>query len=56
MTIHPGRWFLYALGFILVVLSIGAGPIGWAVLMMAGVPIALFAMFEGAAHSRPRQR
>ena len=56
MNKHPGRWFLYLVGFLLIVLSIGAGPIGWAVLVMAGVPIALFLMFEGAAHSSARQR
>lgn len=53
---HPGRAFLFGILFLLLLLTIAAGPIGFAVLVMAGVPIALLLGFESMAHSRSKVR
>lgn len=53
---HPGRAFTYVILFLLLLLAIAAGPIGFAVLVMAGVPIAILVGSELMAHTRSRPR
>lgn len=56
MKIHPGRWFVYTLLFLIGLLAIGAGPVGFAVLFMAGIPIGIYVAFEAMAHAGPHTR
>jgi hypothetical protein len=53
---HAGRGFLVAILFLLLLLTIAAGPVGFAVLLMAGIPIAILIGFESMAHSRTKVR
>ncbi|HET6876812.1 MAG TPA: hypothetical protein VFH38_04735 [Jatrophihabitans sp.] len=53
---HPGRIFAFAILFLLLLLTIAAGPIGFAVLVMAGIPIAILFGFEFLAHSKSKPR
>lgn len=53
---HAGRGFLVAILFLLLLLTIAAGPVGFAVLLMAGIPIAILIGFESMAHSRTKLR
>jgi hypothetical protein len=53
---HPGRAFIYAILFLLLLMAIAAGPIGFAVLVMAGIPIAILVGFESMAHSGSKLR
>lgn len=50
---HP---FIFAMLFMLLLLTIATGPIGFAVLVMAGIPIAILVGFESMAHSRSKFR
>ena len=52
---HPGRVFAFGILFLLFLLAIATGPIGLAVLVMAGVPIVLLAGL-GSASRRSRVR
>ncbi|HEV7205662.1 MAG TPA: hypothetical protein VGN18_13715 [Jatrophihabitans sp.] len=51
---HPARGFMFAILFLLVLLSIAAGPIGFAVLVMVGIPFAILVAGESMAHSRSK--
>ena len=51
---HPARWFLYVIAAVVVLVTLGAGPIGLALVIMIGVPILLFVGLEGIAHSGTR--
>jgi hypothetical protein len=53
---HSGHAFIFAILFLLLLLAIAAGPIGFAVLVMAGIPIAILVGFESTAHSRSKLR
>lgn len=53
---HSSHVFAFAILFLLLLLTIAAGPIGFAVLVMAGIPIAILFGFELMAHSRSRPR
>lgn len=53
---HAGRVLAFAVLFLLLLLTIAAGPIGFAVLVMVGIPIALLLGFEFMAHSRSKLR
>ena len=53
---HPGHVFAFAILFLLLLLTIATGPIGFVVLVMVGVPIAILVGFESMAHSRSKVR
>jgi Cu/Ag efflux pump CusA len=50
---HP---FSFAILFVLLLLGIAAGPIGLAVLVMAGIPVAILVGLESMAHSGSKLR
>jgi hypothetical protein len=53
---HPARGVMLAILFLLILLAIAAGPIGFAVLVMVGVPVAIMVAAESMAHSRTKIR
>jgi Cu/Ag efflux pump CusA len=53
---HPVHGFSFAILFLLLLLAIAAGPIGFAVLVMAGIPIAILVGIESMAHSGSKLR
>lgn len=47
---HPGRTVLFLILFVLLLLAIATGPVGFVVLVIVGVPVAIFAAFDVMAH------
>lgn len=56
MKKHTGRRFLYFFLFVIGLVVVGSGPIGLAIAVMIGIPVALFAAGEVMTHSGPRDQ
>jgi hypothetical protein len=53
---HPIHGFSFTILFLLLLLAIATGPIGLAVLVMAGIPIAILVGIESMGHSGSKLR
>ena len=53
---RPGHALSFAVLFLLFLLALATGPIGLALFVMAGVPIAILVGFESMAHNQPKPR
>lgn len=53
---HPARGFILVILFLLLLLAIATGPIGFALLVMAGIPVAILVGSETLSHSSSKSR